>query len=159
MGRATDRDPVLDYLADPRTDRPCDIESAVMTTRVKDTHAMISGMAPVLDAALYHFCQGPEALLAQAIASFREEEGLSLILADDVARAEGIASDLPMKRITLSVHSALDGVGLTAAVATVLAENGIACNMVAGYHHDHAFVPAADAERAVDLLSRLAQSA
>ena len=128
-----------------------------MATPVKDTHAMISGMAPVLDGELYHFCQGPDALLGEALASFREDEGLSLILTDELAQAEGLASDLPMKRITLSVHSALDGVGLTAAVATVLAENGIACNMVAGYHHDHAFVPAADAVRAVDLLNALAQ--
>lgn len=130
-----------------------------MATRVKDTHAMIADMAPDLDAEIYHFCQGPETLLAQAIASFREDEGLSLILRDDVARAQGVQSDLPMKRITLTVHSALDGVGLTAAVATVLAENGISCNMVAGFHHDHAFVPAQDAERAVDLLRALAKSA
>ncbi|MGJ8595402.1 ACT domain-containing protein [Sulfitobacter sp.] len=128
-----------------------------MSSPVKDTAAMISGMAPFLDDALYHFCKGPEALLPQALASFREEEGLSLILTDTVARAEGLETELPMKRITLSVHSALDGVGLTAAVATVLADNGIACNMVAGYHHDHAFVPAADAERAVALLNVLAQ--
>ena len=129
-----------------------------MTKPVKDTNATIAGMAPVLDAELYHFCQGAEALLGQATASFREDEGLSLILRDNVARAEGLASDMPMKRITLSVHSALDGVGLTAAVATVLAENGIACNMVAGFHHDHAFVPAADAEQAVALLNALSKT-
>ena len=129
-----------------------------MGAPVKDTHAMISGMAPVLDETVYHFCQGSDALLEHAIASFREDEGLSLILPDGVARAQGLVSDLPMKRITLTVHSALDGVGLTAAVATVLAQNGIACNMVAGFHHDHAFVPAADAERALALLNTLAQS-
>ncbi len=129
-----------------------------MGVPVKDTHAMISGMAPVLDGTEYHFCTGPDALIEHAIASFREDEGLSLILPDAVARAEGVVTDLPMKRITLTVHSALDGVGLTAAVATVLAQNGIACNMVAGFRHDHAFVPAADAQRALALLTALAQN-
>ena len=130
-----------------------------MGTPVKETAAMIKGMAPVLDPAQYHFCKGPEALLPQAIASFREAEGLSLILEEAVAAQHGLRSDLPMQRITLTVHSALDGVGLTAAVATVLAQAGIACNMVAGLHHDHAFVPCADAARAVTLLEDLAAQA
>ncbi len=130
-----------------------------MSSPVKETQAMIAGMAPLLDDAVYHFCVGPEALLSQAIAYFREDEGLSLILTDSVAQAHDLQSDLPMKRITLSVFSALDGVGLTAAVATVLAQAGIACNMVAGIHHDHAFVPAHKAEEAVALLKSLAESA
>ena len=61
-----------------------------------------------------------------------------------------------MRRITLRVHSALDGVGLTAAVATALAGHGIACNMVAAFHHDHVFVPAARAEEALAILKTLA---
>ncbi len=126
-------------------------------TSVRDTGAMISGMVPVLDTTLYHFCMAEEALLPYALASFREDEGLSLILTDQVARAHGLPTDLPMRRITLSVHSALDGVGLTAAVATALAQAGIACNMVAGYHHDHAFVPAEDAVRAMRILQDLAK--
>ena len=87
-----------------------------VSTPVKDTSAMISGMAPVLDDPLYHFCllpDGTEALKSQALASFAEDEGLSVILTDQVARAAALASDLPMRRITLTVHSALDGVGLT----------------------------------------------
>jgi len=123
---------------------------------VRDTQAMISGMAPVLDDTLYHFCVADEALLPHALASFREDEGLSLILSDDVVCAHNMAADLPMRRITLTVHSALDGVGLTAAVATALAQEGIACNMVAGAHHDHAFVPAEDAARALRILQNLA---
>lgn len=128
-----------------------------MGTPVKETRAMIAGMAPVLDPVIYHFCTGPAALLPEAIASFREEEGLSLILSDAVAATHGLQRDMPMQRITLTVHSALDGVGLTAAVATGLAQAGIACNMVAGLHHDHAFVPAVDAERAVEVLLALAR--
>ncbi|MEJ2457732.1 MAG: ACT domain-containing protein [Novosphingobium sp.] len=62
---------------------------------------------------------------------------------------------LPMARIVLEVHSALDGTGLTAAVSGGLAEAGIPCNMAAAYHHDHAFVPLGDAERALPILRRL----
>ena len=60
-----------------------------------------------------------------------------------------------MRRIVLQVFSALDGVGLTAAVATALANEGIPCNMIAGYHHDHVFVPSAMAGRAVAVLRDL----
>ena len=79
---------------------------------------------------------------------------MSLVLPLDVADDLGLDCDLPMRRITLSVYSALDGVGLTAAVASVLAEAGIACNMIAAFHHDHAFVPQADAEAAMAVLQR-----
>ncbi len=123
---------------------------------VRDTAAMIAGMDPVLDAGTYHFCTGPAALLPDAVASIREDEGLSLIVGDDAARAHGLPRDLPMRRITLQVASALDGVGLTAAVAGALARAGIPCNMVAGHHHDHAFVPAATATRALRILQDLA---
>ena len=70
----------------------------------------------------------------------------------------GLPTDMAMARITLSVHSALDGVGLTAAVAAALAEAGIPCNMVAAFHHDHAFVPLADAPRALAILKELAEA-
>ena len=117
---------------------------------------MIAGMAPVLEEAEWYFVTGADpALAALALASFQEDEGLSLILPLAVVRDQGLAVDLTMRRITLSVYSALDGVGFTAAVATALAEAGIACNMVAAYHHDHAFVPAGDADRAVSVLQAL----
>lgn len=80
---------------------------------------------------------------------------MSLILSVDVARQAGLPVDQPMRCITLKVFSSLEGVGLTAAVSRVLAENGIACNMVSAFHHDHVFVPEADAEQAVNLLKDL----
>jgi hypothetical protein len=95
------------------------------------------------------------ALAAEALATFREEEGLSVLL--PVARVEalGLPVESPMRQITLRVHSALEGVGLTAAVAGVLADAGIACNMIAARLHDHAFVPEARAEEALALLQAL----
>ena len=96
-------------------------------------------------------------LTPHAIASFREAEGLTLVLpqavADDLKRVSA-----PMKRITLEVHSSLEAVGLTAAVASALAEEGISANVVAAYYHDHIFVPKASADRAVAVLQALTTS-
>lgn len=58
--------------------------------------------------------------------------------------------------ITLRVHSALDAVGLTAAVSLALTDAGLSCNVVAGFHHDHVFVPYDRAAQAVDVLKALA---
>lgn len=122
---------------------------------------MLAAMDPVLDAETWVFCTFEESIrrdvTPMALALFREEEGLSAILTLDGARSLSLPLDQPMRRITLRVHSALDGVGLTAAVASELAGAGIACNMVAAYHHDHAFVPAADADHALALLLALQQ--
>lgn len=130
---------------------------------VRDTGAMIAGMAPQADARVWHFCTTANTQLAaraasRALASFTEDEGTSLILPHDAATELGFSTDMPMARITLMVLSALDGVGLTAAVAQALAAEGIPCNMVAAYHHDHAFVPWADAPRALATLNKLAAS-
>lgn len=54
------------------------------------------------------------------------------------------------------MHSSLEAVGLTAAVAARLAEPGISANVVAGFFHDHVFVPWARREEAVEALWGLA---
>jgi hypothetical protein len=131
---------------------------------VRDRVGMISGMAPVLQPAVVVFCTVTNAAQAgqaavRALGQFHEAEGLSLILPLDVAREFGFPTDQPMAHITLTVNSALDGVGLTAAVATALADAAIPCNMVAAFHHDHVFVPAALAEAALDVLRALEEGA
>ena len=129
---------------------------------VKDTEAMISGMDPVLDPGPFVFvtAQGPtDELMSAARARYEEAEGTSLILPLEVAAVQGFDVSLPMACVTLQVHSALDGVGLTAAVATALAAAGIPCNMVAAFHHDHAYVPADRADDALNILKHVALSA
>ncbi|MEO0370476.1 MAG: ACT domain-containing protein [Pseudomonadota bacterium] len=126
---------------------------------VKDREAMIAGMAPVLQDTIWHFCTGVDADATGALAVFEEAEGRSLLLADDLAAARGFDRSQPMAQITLSVHSALDGVGLTAAVAVALADAGIPCNMVAAFHHDHAFVPWQMRAQAVEILRNLSERA
>ena len=129
-----------------------------MAQAVSDREAMLAQMAPVLDPACYCFMLiapeiAPQALGA-AIGTFREDEGVTAIVPESVARELGEEGPA-MARITLTVHSSLEGVGLTAAVAGALAEAGIACNMVAAFHHDHAFVPAERGEDALAILREL----
>jgi uncharacterized protein len=135
-----------------------------MAGPVRSGQAMIAGMDPVLDERDYVFCTVADAAAAeaarpQALGSFTEAEGVSLIVPVATARTFGFADGPVMRRIVLTVHSALDGVGLTAAVSGTLAEAGIACNMVAAFHHDHVFVPAAEAENALGLLRNLQAAA
>lgn len=117
-------------------------------------------MTPVLKSGQYVFCAAGDRDWAalEPLAMFREAEGVSLILERDAAEAAGFPVEGPMALITLNVYSALDGVGLTAAVATALARVGIACNMVAALHHDHVFVPTERAEEALAILLALQAS-
>jgi uncharacterized protein len=116
---------------------------------VGDLAGMLAGMAPSLDPRRWAFMAVEGEAPAEAFALIREDEGLAAILP---------AEDGDFVRITLMVYSALEGVGLTAAVAGALAERGIACNVVAGYHHDHLFVPWVRAEEALDILQRLSKA-
>lgn len=89
-------------------------------------------------------------------AIIREKEGVTLILEKSEADEYGVRGGSVFRRITLNVHSSLDAVGLTAAIATRLAQAGISANVVAGYYHDHVFVQRDRAEEAVGLLKELA---
>lgn len=130
--------------------------------RVVDTKAMISGMSPelVLGAVVFFTLPADDprlpSLIAKSLSMFQEAEGVSLILPVTVMKAEGLPETAPMAQITLNVFSSLEGVGLTAAVAVALADAGIACNMVAAFHHDHAFVPFERADDALKILQALA---
>ncbi|WP_301751625.1 ACT domain-containing protein [uncultured Erythrobacter sp.] len=117
---------------------------------VSDLAGMLAGMAPVLDARRWDFALVAGDPPADAFALIREDEGLTAIVS-----GEGGA----FACITLMVHSALDGVGLTAAIATALAAAGIACNVVAGFHHDHLFVPWERREEALAILSDISARA
>ncbi|KQV57207.1 hypothetical protein ASC70_13220 [Caulobacter sp. Root343] len=128
---------------------------------VSNAREMIAGMTPDLKLGEYVFCAAGDRdwAVLNPLAMFREAEGVSLILERGVAEAAGFPVVAPMALITLNVYSALDGVGLTAAVATALANGGIACNMVAALNHDHVFVPADRADEAVAILRALQDAA
>ena len=123
---------------------------------------LLRSMSPQLNAGEYVFCTLRDAQLPnglEIVGSFREQEGLTVILERSQAEHAGFSFDYVAAWITLNVHSALEAVGLTAAFATALGKAGISCNVIAGYYHDHLFVGRSDAERAMDVLRHLAANA
>lgn len=80
---------------------------------------------------------------------------MTLIVPQHEADAADLSYEGVYRAITLTVHSSLSAVGLTAAVASTLADHGISANVVAAYYHDHVFVPADGAEAAVSALKAL----
>jgi hypothetical protein len=92
------------------------------------------------------------------MASIRGPEGLSLVLEESVAKAAGLKPALRGPWIKLNVNSDLEAVGLTAAFATALGQARISCNVVAGLHHDHIFVPVHQAAQAMVELKALQPS-
>ena len=123
---------------------------------------LLRSMSPQLNAGEYVFCTLRDGKLPADLAivgSFREQEGLTVILERSDAEKAGFSFDYVAAWITLNVHSALEAVGLTAAFATALGQAGISCNVIAAYYHDHLFVGRADAERALQVLRDLAANA
>ena len=115
-----------------------------------DLAELLRSMRPELLDGEFVFCSVPTAPGGlTAVATVREDEGLTLVLPAEEADAAGLPGTFRCRQITLRVHSALSAVGLTAAFATALGNDGIPCNVIAGYHHDHLFVPVADADRAM----------
>jgi len=114
-------------------------------------------MRPELSSGAYAFCLIQEAELDQfPLADIevlvREKEGITLVLAEAVARRYDFDVANLYARITLQVHSSLEAVGLTAVVAARLADQGISANVVAGCYHDHIYVAASDGPRAITAL-------
>jgi len=89
------------------------------------------------------------------IAMVQEPEGTTIVVGQDAADSHGLTYDFVAAMITLEVESALDAVGLTAAVTSSLAGAGISCNVIAGYHHDHLFVPFDRVDEALTVLQNL----
>lgn len=92
---------------------------------------------------------------ARAQALVVEDEGVTVVLPRADADALGVPYEFVAAWLTLTVHSALDAVGLTAAFSRVLGNAGISCNVLAGFHHDHLLVPVADRDRALAVLRSL----
>jgi len=123
---------------------------------------MLRGMHPVLNPGIFVFATprtGETLDPDRIVASMREPEGVSVIVDADYAQQVNLVPILRCAWITLSVHSALDAVGLTAAFAKALADKGISCNVVAGARHDHLFVPEHQAQAAIDALDALQRTA
>lgn len=132
------------------------------STGESDLLTLIAQMSPLLDDQIWAFVSvgevSSEYAAEHALATFRETEGTTLIVPWERAEEFDVCSE-PMARITLNIHSSLEAVGLTAAVSQALASEAISANVMAGYFHDHIFVPEAAGERAVACLKLLSASA
>ncbi len=85
---------------------------------------------------------------------FREKEGYTIILEKQIADSLQLEYTFIAAWITLSVHSALNAVGLTAAFSKALSEHNISCNVVAAFYHDHIFVDKKDVNKAMEILNK-----
>ena len=122
---------------------------------------LIKGMKPEKNKGEYVYClvNSKEAAAAlDPLCIFIEKEGVTVILSKEKADALNMPYTTTLAWITLTIHSSLDAVGLTAAVSKSLTEANISCNVVAAFHHDHIFVPVKDSERAMNALQKLSEA-
>lgn len=121
---------------------------------------LLREMHPILHPGEYVFCTISDKNVVNNIdfiGLFQESEGWTVVLAREVADELSLAYSFVAAWITLTVHSALEAVGLTAAFAKALAEVNISCNVVAGFYHDHLFVSIEKAGLAIEALQQLTE--
>jgi hypothetical protein len=123
--------------------------------------SLLKNMTPKLNEGEYVFCivkSLSDIDLSEVIGLFREEEGITVILKKEIADRLNLNYTYIAAWITLTIHSSLEAVGLTATFSSALAKHLISCNVVAAYYHDHIFVAQKDAEKAMQVLKELALS-
>jgi len=126
----------------------------------KNFDILLKTMRPTIIEGDYVFSSLPNGMNIQdlnIISYFREPEGISVVVLKTDADRLNLKYDFIASWITLTVHSSLEAVGLTAAVAKALADARISCNVIAAYYHDHIFVNKNDCEQAVEILENLSK--
>lgn len=121
---------------------------------------LVQEMEPELNQGEYVFCtlKSIDHISRETVlGKFKEKEGVTIMLEKSKADELGLPYEFVASWITLTVHSDLTAVGLTAAFSKVLAEHEISCNVVSGYYHDHIFVPKKDAGKALKALKELSK--
>ena len=129
-----------------------------MTTGKTDLDELLKSLKPKHNTGDFVFCVMDDLTkinLKDIIMMFREEEGNTIIVKKELADILNLEYSFVAAWITLTVHSSLQAVGLTAAFSKALSEKGISCNVVAAYYHDHIFVDKRDADKALQVLSAL----
>lgn len=123
---------------------------------ITELDELLTSLRPKLVDSEFVFCTDSgelrDYLALNPICTFMEAEGLTLVLEKSSALEAGLSFEGSFKQITLTVHSSLEAVGLTAAVATKLASKGISANVIAAFYHDHIFVQSSKADAAIEAL-------
>lgn len=128
---------------------------------VKNLSILIQEMNPILHPGEYVFSTVTDINHIDrnlTICEFKEAEGTTIVIEKSDADALKLTYNFIASWITLTVHSALEAVGLTAIFSTALAKHNISCNVIAGYYHDHIFVASQDARRALNILKEIAST-
>jgi uncharacterized protein len=133
-----------------------------MTSGIEGVRQLLRSMRAHLHLGAYVFGTLPRTIRGipeTAIASFREAEGISVIMEEGAAGKLGVTTQLRAAWITLTVPTSLEVVGLTATVVQALSAAGISCNVMAASYRDHLFVPYKRAAEAMALIDKLCTEA
>jgi uncharacterized protein len=133
-----------------------------MSEAISNLAVLLSSMEPELHEGVYVYCVVPHDADITAFTpavTVREGEGLTVVVPEQQAIDAGLPILFRAAWISLTVHSDLQAVGLTAAFAGALGQAGVSCNVVAGAFHDHIFVPVEQAQQSLSVLRSLQQRA
>lgn len=126
---------------------------------ISDIQKLLSNISPKLRNEEYVFLtfneDVPTELTSNSICSFREEEGITLILEKSIADENKFTYEAVWSMITLDIHSDLEAVGFLAAISAKLAEAGISVNCVSAYYHDHLFVTIDNKDEAMKVIESI----
>jgi hypothetical protein len=128
----------------------------------QDLNELLKTLSAKLVEGVFVFATFPDGIYSSDLRPrmvFQEEEGTTLILLKNDADAHGISYEFPSRMITLNVHSSLEAVGFMARISSALAARGMGVNPVAGFYHDHLFVPVGREVEAIQILEELANIA
>ena len=127
----------------------------------KKLERLLANLSPEMKQGDYVFCTTqklPTNLnLMDIRCFFKEDEGYSMVIQKEIADSNNLDYHLITSWIELGVYSSLSAIGLTARVASALTEEGISCNCIAAFHHDHLFIDKESAPRALGILQRLSK--
>lgn len=128
--------------------------------REKDLSILLESLNPVLNDGIYVFCcdsNSSDIKREDIFIEIKEQEGNTLVVLKENAISYGLPYEFESSWITLKVQSSLEAIGLTASFSQALGKEGIPCNVIAGFHHDHIFVPISLTQKAMETLNELSK--
>ena len=124
----------------------------------KVTEIVLRELKPKLNDGNFVFCTVRDLSginISDILFLFQEEEDTTVVIKRELADCLNLSYSYIASWITLTIHSSLEEVGLTALFSKALSDRGISCNVVAAYNHDHIFVDKKDTGKAMDILDEL----